>query len=180
MNPEKAREVLPASLSRFDVAPNGCWIFQSRGPSGYASNTSYRGRKANAYKLIWEVLNQQRVPKGMVLDHYVCDNGQGGCVNPNHLRVCTQRENVLRSSEAVTARHARLTHCPQGHPYSGDNLIMEGTFRRCRTCKLENHRKTRERHGRDEWNRKRREHYARNRDKILAQKRENRAKRRAS
>ena len=27
------------------------------------------------------------------------------------------------------------THCPQGHPYSGDNLFFEqGRHRRCRTC----------------------------------------------
>lgn len=26
------------------------------------------------------------------------------------------------------------THCPQGHPYSGDNLVVNSSGRQCRTC----------------------------------------------
>ncbi len=26
------------------------------------------------------------------------------------------------------------THCPSGHPYAGDNLIVFGGSRMCRTC----------------------------------------------
>ena len=29
---------------------------------------------------------------------------------------------------------ARITHCPQGHPYSGDNLIYDAGKRKCKTC----------------------------------------------
>lgn len=29
---------------------------------------------------------------------------------------------------------SRITHCPQGHPYSGDNLLMDAGKRKCKTC----------------------------------------------
>lgn len=29
---------------------------------------------------------------------------------------------------------APITHCPKGHPYSGDNLIIDTRKRKCRTC----------------------------------------------
>lgn len=28
----------------------------------------------------------------------------------------------------------QITHCPQGHPYSGDNLIYDSGKRKCKTC----------------------------------------------
>jgi len=35
-----------------------------------------------------------------------------------------------------TGQTSRLkTHCPQGHPYSGDNLYQYGKFRHCRKCR---------------------------------------------
>lgn len=129
---------LPANLRRYDIAPGGCWIFRSRSSNGYATNTSVKGRKGNAYRLIWEHLNG-RVPEGMELDH-LCDNGRGGCVNPFHLKLCTHSENMTRSERTIPGKHARKTHCPKGHPYSGDNLQIEirkngQAERHCRTCK---------------------------------------------
>ena len=29
---------------------------------------------------------------------------------------------------------AKITHCPQGHAYEGDNLLMDAGKRKCRTC----------------------------------------------
>ena len=36
--------------------------------------------------------------------------------------------------EAARQKRLAITHCPQGHPYSGDNLYVQGGRRRCRTC----------------------------------------------
>lgn len=33
------------------------------------------------------------------------------------------------------------THCPQGHPYDGENLFIQGGARRCRTCVREANRR---------------------------------------
>lgn len=166
----EVRAMLPAGLGSFHQATNGCWIHEKRSPTGYAYNTSYQGRKANAYKLIWETVNGKQVPKGFDLDH-LCDNGAGGCVNPNHLQVATRYENVTRTTRTIPGRNVRKTHCKRGHPLSGKNLLLQrdGKQRRCQQCMNDSNRRHVER-DREEFNRKRREHYQRNRERILAQK----------
>lgn len=46
----------------------------------------------------------------------------------------------------IQPRNGERTHCPQGHPYEGDNLVIEirpsGVARRCKTC---DNRRSRER-----------------------------------
>jgi len=57
------------------------------------------------------------------------------CVRPSHLEDVDHRTNTLRG-ETISALAASRTHCPQGHPYEGDNLIREKDgSRKCKTCK---------------------------------------------
>lgn len=72
------------------------------------------------------------IPAGLHLDH-LCRTP--ACVNPDHLEPVTVRENLLRGV-GPAAQHAAKTHCPKGHPYSGDNLYNHPTkvMRVCRTC----------------------------------------------
>jgi len=74
------------------------------------------------------------IEDGGQLDH-VCRNP--GCVNPAHLEIVSPRENIARgtTAEANKRRGASVTHCPQGHPYSGSNLYVKPNGRReCRAC----------------------------------------------
>jgi len=71
------------------------------------------------------------IPEGMQLDHYVCDNGAGGCCNPHHCRPDTARGNTLRGV-GPSARAARQTRCKQGHELAGENLIVLPRFYRLR------------------------------------------------
>ncbi len=69
------------------------------------------------------------IPEGLEIDH-VFERGCRfrDCLEPSHLEAVTHRENLRRVSR-------RTTHCPAGHPYSGENLIMlNATKRRCRAC----------------------------------------------
>lgn len=76
------------------------------------------------------------VPSGMVLDH-LCR--VRSCINPRHLEPVTPRENSLRG-DCAASRNAAKTHCPRGHAYSGENLLMRqrasGEFigRGCKKC----------------------------------------------
>ena len=43
------------------------------------------------------------------------------------------------SAAAVRARNLAKTHCPYGHPYSGENLYTAPNgYRQCRTCRRRN------------------------------------------
>jgi len=77
------------------------------------------------------------VPEGLVLDHYFCDNKS--CVNPDHVRPVTNRENSLRCESGISAINSRKTHCCHGHPFSPENTIIRTrnggwTVRSCRAC----------------------------------------------
>jgi hypothetical protein len=79
--------------------------------------------------IYWQIRGP--VPEGLELDH-LCRNR--ACVNPWHLEAVTHRVNVLRGAAPV-AFHAKKTHCPSGHPYSGENLYFwRGRQRMCRAC----------------------------------------------
>jgi hypothetical protein len=72
------------------------------------------------------------IPDGLFLDH-TCRNRN--CVNPQHLDPVTNKENILRG-EGSPAKNARKTHCKNGHPLKGENLVRGSKGERvCRTCK---------------------------------------------
>ncbi len=73
------------------------------------------------------------IPAGLTIDHKCRVHN---CVQPAHLEPVTCRVNILRGDTGQN--NAQKTHCPHGHPYSDDNLIvtLEG-WRRCRTCRRE-------------------------------------------
>jgi hypothetical protein len=75
-------------------------------------------------------------PLGMVACHNDGDPQNNALSN---LRWDTQGSNNLDAVKHGTHVQARKTHCPAGHPYSGENLAMylNGGIprRRCRTCR---------------------------------------------
>lgn len=77
------------------------------------------------------------IPNGLELDH-LCR--VRSCVNPSHLEAVVHRENVIRGEAGQ--HFGNRTHCPQGHPYSGDNLYVDYQGHRlCRVCrKAQRHR----------------------------------------
>lgn len=115
------------------VAENGCHIWQGAGStSGYG-----RVVVGNRLLMVHRVRYEREVgpiPEGMHLDHFVCDNGPGGCCNPAHVRPVSPRSAFSRG-ETITSSHAARTHCVNGHPFSGNNLYTRPRGdRECRTC----------------------------------------------
>lgn len=90
--------------------------------SGYIGAHVYAWTRANG-----------SVPSGLHLDHYVCDTTL--CVNPDHLRPATVRENLLRSRKAPAGINAAKTHCAQGHEFTPENTYLIRTGgRQCVEC----------------------------------------------
>ncbi len=142
-NQERLRQLLEeADERRFwrkVLIGDDCWEWTGgKGSRGYGTFTARKEngswRTLRAHRVSYELL-VDAIPAGLVIDH-LCRNT--GCVNPDHLEAVTRRENTLRGI-GPTAWHASKSHCPQGHPYSGDNLFFvtdaKGRHsRRCRTC----------------------------------------------
>jgi hypothetical protein len=72
---------------------DSCWIWRgTRHCQGYGS-FGYKGKSMLAHRLMWEVLKGP-IPKGMFLLHK-CDTPL--CVNPDHLFLGTQLDNMRDS-----------------------------------------------------------------------------------
>lgn len=112
------------------VKKAGCWIWTgSKMPNGYG-HFEYDGKTQLSHRIAYELI-KGKIPKGMTLDH-ICRYRD--CVNPDHLEVVTQKENVLRGI-GITAKNAKKTHCPKGHEYTKANTRLDKYNRRyCRKC----------------------------------------------
>ena len=111
------------------VVLDGCWEWRASKNNGYGQfwhNNKWGIASRFVYELcVGKIENQ--------IDH-LCRNR--GCVNPLHLEDVTTQENTKRGNSGLF--NSSKTHCPQGHPYSGNNLYvrksMVGVNRGCRTC----------------------------------------------
>lgn len=108
----------------------GCWEWTGHRAFGGYGQFFDGGRLVQAHRWAYERWVGP-IPKGYEA-HHRCEYPP--CVNPAHLQALTPRENTL-ASDTIAARNAAKTHCIHGHPLSGDNLLMRGTKRKCRTCK---------------------------------------------
>jgi hypothetical protein len=121
-------------LMRVEPCPTtGCWLWTSYGDKdGYGF--FYAAKKLNrAHRYIYERVTGE-IPEGMVLDH-VCRNR--ACVNPDHLRVVTPRENVfVGESAALAKRNKNATHCIRGHEFTPENTSIRtaANKRSCKKC----------------------------------------------
>jgi hypothetical protein len=108
--------------------PAECWMWQASGlPYGYFW---LEGKKVTAHRVAY-MLAVGPIPGGLHVDHGC---RRPGCCNPAHLEAVTSRENTMRGF-GPSARAARVTHCPHGHPYAGANLAIDPRgHRRCRAC----------------------------------------------
>src|SRR5687768_11611176 len=111
---------MPARFwSKVLVTDAGCWEWQAAQANGGYGYFKWGPGMRLAHRAAYETLVGS-VENGLHLDH-LCRVRR--CVNPYHLEPVTPRENTLRGV-GTAAIHAKKTHCPAGHEYSGNNLIL--------------------------------------------------------
>lgn len=122
--PRFARKIMPME--------NGCWAWHGNIHPETRYGRFWFGRHLDrlAHRVAYE-WSIGPIPEGMVIDH-LCRNRQ--CVNPSHLEVVTNVENVMRGY-SIWAINARKTHCKRGHEFTPENTIERNGTRACRTCR---------------------------------------------
>ena len=128
----KVRPIAERFAENVMPEPNsGCWLWVGVvNFFGYGQlyiNSRYHG----AHRVSWE-LHQGQIPIGLFVCHK-CD--VPSCVNPNHLFVGTQLDNMRDAKNKGRVRKPKFkTHCVHGHSLSGYNLIMYKGCQVCREC----------------------------------------------
>lgn len=112
-----------------------CWVWTGSPDRWGYGQMRHGGRKVGVHRLAYEVFVGP-IPPGMVVMH-LCDNPP--CFKPEHLRVGTQRDNVIDMIDKGRGRsRGQSSHCRRGHPYEGNNIYWKPDGNsQCRICKNE-------------------------------------------
>jgi hypothetical protein len=128
---------VPAHVPELDR----CWQWTGSVSGRYGHGEIGAGRRGEgnlkAHRVSWEI-HHGPIPIGLQVLHR-CDNGL--CVNPGHLRLGTQGDNMREMSAKGRQRNQNSgkTHCKRGHRLAGENLYVapRSQARQCKTCKSE-------------------------------------------
>lgn len=128
----------PSDLERLEafisIEPNsGCWLWTASTQRFGYGQFRMNGKTRPAHRASWE-LHRWPIATDVFLLH-VCD--VPSCVNPDHLRPGTQRDNMRDMHSKGRARNGteNQTHCHRGHEFTPDNLIPNAAgSRMCREC----------------------------------------------
>lgn len=134
MMPELASAVAQAT-NRFYAAvqidPSGCHLWaRSKNSRGYGV-FYFDGKVHLAHRVAWVFAHGAWPNPDLRVDH-ICE--VKACVNPDHLRELTNRENILRSPLSPMNVLLAATECRNGHPYDETTRVDSNGWRVCSRC----------------------------------------------
>jgi hypothetical protein len=111
---------------------SGCWEWQrGRTNIGYGQ-VWFRNKVEKAHRASF-MLAKGDIPKDREIDHLCFTRA---CINPDHLRLVTHKENCR------STRKAKSLFCKRGHEYTEKTLFMtKKETRVCKVCRYENVRR---------------------------------------
>jgi len=110
---------------------NGCWEWQAaKNRKGYGQ-FSYLGKLYIAHRFLLQI--EGKIPDGYCVLHS-CDNPS--CVNPKHLSIGTNQDNVDDKMAKRRDKKNTVTHCKHGHEFTEENtrIRKSDNSRQCKTC----------------------------------------------
>lgn len=140
------RQTMRRIFSKMEISRNSfykntpCWEWQGGKVDGYGA---FRDKQRphntqRAHRLVYQLFVEILPSVQQVTDH-LCRNR--ACINPCHIEIVDHQTNLLRGNTLASA-NASKTHCKDGHPFSGDNLVIKSAnkgharpYRSCRICR---------------------------------------------
>ncbi|KKL48214.1 hypothetical protein LCGC14_2327750 [marine sediment metagenome] len=129
--------------SKYIKDPSGCWLWHAGVTSSGYGAMYVSGKMELAHRIQWELINGNAPGELFVCHH--CDVPR--CVNPNHLFLGTQKDNIQdmvkkgRRSHLIWTKNN--THCKHGHLFDEKNTRWvteksdthnDCTYRACKLC----------------------------------------------
>ena len=127
--------------TKYVKTSSGCWIWLcGKDSDGYGRyNISQEPNKFTnvfAHRFSWLVANQRTWPVDKPVARHICNNP--GCVNPDHIRPGTQKENAADCYQAGRESRNHTTigkkvQCPHCNKTGGLGIMKRWHFDRCKT-----------------------------------------------
>ena len=116
-------------VSKIDFAgEQECWNWTGGRFDNRYGAVRYGGKSYRVHRVAWMIAGGT-IDDGLYVLHR-CDNPT--CVNPNHLFLGTQDDNM---KDMAAKGRAKKIHCKRGHEYTPKNTVWRGSFRRCLDCR---------------------------------------------
>lgn len=124
---------------------NGCWIYSGEiNRNGYGVvRISSKGvtKRIYAHRFSYSYYKDISIPSNYNVNH-ICDVRR--CVNPEHLYLGTQRDNMRDRTERNRHHNSIKEFCKNGHLFSSENTyIRKNGNRKCKQCTLDSSKRRR-------------------------------------